>query len=111
MKLTEIESVKKTIELWEWAAETGKRKWDWPEWVWNGGQYAEVANDCFLCKYVKDQHADCWACPYCKKYGHCMSKNSPYRRWVHAKTIRTKKKYATEILEQLKEIVKDLEGK
>ena len=105
MNLTEIESVRKSVGQWEWLAGTGKRKHEWPEWVWNGGQYAAVTADCFLCEYAKDKLGGCRACPYYKKYGHCMNLKSPYRRWICVRTEEDKKKYARRIVEQLKEIL------
>jgi len=112
MKLTEIESVEKSIEQWEWLAETGKDKAEWPGWVWNGGQYdADVRAGCFLCEYAKGQPEGGRVCPYYKKYGFCEEAYSPYWRWVHTATIRIKKEYARQFLEQLKEILKSLEGR
>ena len=32
MKLTREEAIDKSIELWEWCAETGEHKNDWPSW-------------------------------------------------------------------------------
>lgn len=38
------------VALWTWLAETGKYfKYEWPGWVWNGGQYKKHPFDCFAC--------------------------------------------------------------
>lgn len=113
-KLEAKESVELTIKLWDWAAETGKEKRYWEKWAENGGEYDSLYG-CFLCDYDaqvrrrKGGVNSCVNCPYCIKFGSCVSKGSPYDRWDKAKTSRTRKKYAKLCLEQLREILKDME--
>ena len=99
MKLTAKEAVELSIDLWEWLAETGKEKEDWPEWKWNGGKYSHINSDCFLCEYAD---GGCAACPY----GKCYDIGDPFERWdLSGKN--QKKKYAKQFVKQLKEILKE----
>ena len=116
MKLTAKKAVELSIELWEWVAETGGEKGEWPEWKINGGKYPFVTMWCFLCKYTfypkSFWDSECNAkCPYYGKYGICYKDGGIYRKWEDAQTKPTKKKYAQQFLEQLKEILKDMEVK
>ena len=70
MKLTRTEAIDYSIELWEWLAETGKHKEDWPKW----DKFGRVDSECFLCEYDTYNHAvlkakkdDC-ICPYNDKF-------------------------------------------
>ena len=106
MELTERESIDKSIELWTWLAETGREKYGWPEWDWNGGGYEEVESDCFLCEY-RSQHSDlCYKdCPYSQKFGGCFTGEVPYYKfWDKSDTEEGNKKYASLFLEQLKQL-------
>jgi len=113
MKLTAKEAVEKSIELWEWLAETGEDKYEWDEWERNGGKYSnDIDGDCFLCEYVGQQSsANCHsACPYYAKYGDtCCKEGFPFEEWEAAESNRNRKKYAKLFLEQLKTILKEME--
>ncbi len=108
MRLTKKKSIKLSIEHWEWLAETGKLKEDWPEWDKYGGlnkfNYCEnVTAFCFLCEYSK--YFSCEdKCPYCIKFGNCCAASSPFSKWDVVESQQTRKKYAKEFLEQLKQL-------
>lgn len=106
MKLTKEQAIDYSIELWEWLAETGKYKEDWPEW----GKFGKVDSHCFLCGYdtysqamLKDEADDC-ICPYNDKFGGCADEDTPFQLWCSAETIKERKKYAKLFLEQLRSL-------
>jgi hypothetical protein len=117
MKLTAKKAVELSIELWEWLAETGKDKGDWPRWGINGGEYSEMVFDCPLCELFNQKK--CKGCPYFDKYGRCTptfvhyetnkQRKTIFQKWCDACIEKTKKKYAKQFVEQLKEILKDME--
>lgn len=103
MKLTKKKAIGLSVELWEWLAETGKGKWDWPRWE----EFGVVESACFLCEYQEQRDPDdidCIDCPYCKKFGQCDSGSTPYLLWAGATTMAKRKKYAKLLLEQLREL-------
>ena len=106
MELTARKAVELSMEMWEWLAETGRLKSDWPEWDCNGGQHAENPQDCFLCVYSTK---GCQSCPYFLEYGECLGEDSPYMKWEIADIQEDRKKYAKKFLNQLKKILKDME--
>lgn len=52
-------------ELWDWLAEhPNKEKFDWPEWLANGGCYTNPGAFCFACGYAnKKGRVCCGNCP------------------------------------------------
>ena len=106
MKLTAREAVEKSIELWEWLAETGGEKDCWPEWK----EYGYVQSLCFLCEFDAEERNACEACPYHKHYEcYCDDDDTPFFKWAEVKTNPHRKKYAKLFLEQLKTILKEME--
>jgi len=99
MKLTKRKAIELSIELWAWLAETGLRKYDYFEK--RRGNIPFLA--CFLCEYDKQHGGNCSNCPFYKRYGHCME--SYYCKWCMSDTEADRKKYATEFLAQLKELL------
>ncbi len=113
MKLTKKRSITLSIELWEWCAETGKYKEEWPGWEKYGGGDGY----CFLCEYSKEQRKKmkagsvCGYCPYYKKFNGCLWARPglplpPFGEWNNARTPKDRKKYAKLFLAQLKELLK-----
>lgn len=104
MKLTKKKAIAITIELWAWLAETGdENKEDWPSWK----KYGEMDCDCPLCEYSKQwsgNRLSCRYCPYKEQFYGCLKPENPFKRWCDAKTARTRKKYATLFLEQLRQL-------
>jgi len=114
MKLTKRKAIEKSIELWEWCAESGKEKEYWIGWERNGGKYKDMLFDCFLCELFNN--LKCSACPYYIRYGRCtrsmlgLDSASPkllFERWYGARTQSAKKKYAKQFLKQLKALLDD----
>jgi hypothetical protein len=112
MKVTRKKAIELCIELWTWLAKTGsKNKKDWPGWkkykicsVW----------DCFFCDYAMkkaETGLSDEACSYCPLWDNkkneairsCV-RNYAYGKWVEARQIRTRKKYAKLFLEQIRGI-------
>lgn len=110
MRLTRKRAIDLSIELWEWLAETGKQKNDWPRWEDFGGfdnkGWIKIEFGCFLCEKYRDDNENCANCPYYKKYSWCFDSNTPFRNWEAIGHKKTRKKYARELLEQLKELKK-----
>lgn len=113
--MTKLEALERSLELWQWCAETGKEKMEWPEWKnkYNGLDRPEC--DCFLCEWIMfDSHYGaffCWkACPIVwteNRGDRCdMSFDSPYCRWEHAETDDDRKPFAAEIVKLLEEAIK-----
>ena len=110
MKLTERQAIEKSIELWEWLAETGEDKDDWLGWKRNGGKYSgHISGDCFLCEYTK--RLSCTECPYNLHYKYvCQWDNTPYANWEGSYgNIGQRKRYAQQFLIQLKALLDDKE--
>lgn len=63
--LTVIEALDLSIQVWEWAAQTGKPKNEWPGW--STEEYRGIISKCFLCEYAVQQSGDEWWnwCNYC----------------------------------------------
>ena len=91
--------------LWRWLAETGKYKWEWPEWESNGGKIGDVDEYCFAC-YERNVDIGCkdlcpikWPYLKYKRGDECMQESSPYTAWCNAGTPCIRKKYAAIIAE------------
>lgn len=54
-------------ELWDWLVRNpDKEKFEWPEWIINGGSYTNPGWGCFACGYCKEignTYACCDDCP------------------------------------------------
>ncbi len=104
MKLTRRQAIDKSIELWEWLAETGKEKKDYP---WEG---KVPTVECYLCEfthghreYVRALIETCRKCPYVEQYSRaCQALDTTYYKWLDATTPKAGKKYAALFLEELK---------
>ncbi|KKL07016.1 hypothetical protein LCGC14_2590210 [marine sediment metagenome] len=101
MRLTKKLRNQITLELWEWLAETGKRKYEWPGWK----KYGHMYHTCPLCEYGKT-HSEicCGNCPLWEQYGGCFY--TYYEKWAAARTTEDNKKFALLFLEQLREVLK-----
>ena len=98
MRLTKKKAIEISIELWEWLAETGKRKGCWDGW----DKYGRMTAGCALCEYDKQHGDSCESCPYYECYEDCEEAGKPYNLWHYARTRQTRKKYAKLFLEQLR---------
>jgi len=85
--------------MWEWLAKTGvDKKTNWVEFhipnPKNGRKIIFVSNGCFACKVALRNN--CRLCPinWDGNGGGCCSIRSPYQKWEHAQTAKTRKKYA-----------------
>lgn len=108
MKLTKKQSIIRSIEHWEWLAETGSAwKHKWPRWE----KYGATSEYCFLCEYGEQRELvgsspdRCDYCPYYRKFGSCVSQHAPYNNWYFAHTPRERKEHAALFLAQLKELL------
>jgi len=88
MRLTKKKAIESTRKRWERLAETGECD----------------GEDCALCEYVVQEKGNCLDCPYFEGFNYCNSLGSNYNRWYKAKTVRTRKKYAIEVLEEVKKL-------
>jgi len=105
MKLTRERALAIATELWEWLAETGKEKDDWPGWE----KYGWMDCGCPLCQY-DSQHLprvkeEC-NCPFGNRSDafhlwNCYSTSCG--AWGRAK-LHEKKQYAAEFLKELRGI-------
>ena len=86
--MTEKESIEQTIVIWEEKAATGC--------------YDE--KQCPICNYAIELQFTCDPCPYYRAYGCCDDDKAPYWRWKIALTKKTRKKYAGQILNQLRSL-------
>jgi len=118
MRLTRKKAIELCIALWEWLAETGKKKEDWPEWEkYKDCKGLNDAHWCWLCLYnnrkqrLPQSISECnYACPYYTVYGFCANiyarNDKPFLMWEDAKTPRARMKYAGLFLEQIKSLEK-----
>ena len=103
MRLTRKKSIELSIELWTWCAETGKEKFEWPEWK----KYGHHSASCFLCEYDIRARGEvsCCDCPYRIEFNmSCAVSGSNYAQWSDCNSIHGKKKYAALFLEELKQL-------
>lgn len=99
MRLSKKRAIELTLELWQWLYKhPDKGKFKWPEWEYNGGKYPTVINDCFACN-----KGPCSKCPLlplwpdtCCPGAH---QSTIYTRWAAAKSNKTRKKYAKQIVD------------
>jgi len=83
MRLTKRKAVEITKELWEWCAETGESKWQWPKWR----KYGEFHASCPLCEYAERHTGACSPCPLLGMWSdgstmsRCMDFGSPFLMW------------------------------
>lgn len=99
MRLTRKKAIEISIELWEWLAETGGLKRNWPGWR----IYDSMALDCPLCEYSNRKNARKKVDAICDEY--CPIKNcykAGYKEWDEAGASKARKKYATLFLETLR---------
>jgi len=90
MKLTKKKAIELHRELWDWLYHNpSKDKTDWPRWRGNGGDLLYVYNLCFLC----ESSTFCCLLDWSPTYS-CMTHNSWYKKYLYAKSSKTRKKYA-----------------
>ena len=105
-KLTLEKAMGICLELWEWCAETGKAKEDWPGWE----EYGGMERDCPLCEYGtqrKGEDERCSICPIRAKYSKgdgLACYRTAYASWNASIRPATMRKYAKLFLAQLQEI-------
>lgn len=99
MRLTRLQAIKITGELWKWLAETGGNdKLCWAGW-W---KYGDMNNYCPCCEFAIDEVKHCPKCPLLKLWGKIKegflpceaNEKSPWSRWKCAETKTDRKKYA-----------------
>lgn len=109
MRLTKKKAIEISIELWTWLVETGSDE----KFMWSGWEkYGQMLNDCALCEYGGRRalrtaiDCACDFCPYSQKFEECCNEaeDTPYDKWEEATDKAERKKYATEFLEQLKQL-------
>lgn len=100
MKLTRKKAIELCIELWEWCAETGRVKHNWPGWKKYKNYKPEDFSHCWLCIYT--EYRSCHDCPWYKRFGHCL--DGVYEYWDNTTSQSQRKKYAKLFLEQIKEL-------
>lgn len=108
-RLTKKQAIDRTIELWEWLAESGaESKARWAGWQ----EYGYVAHYCPLCQYNNQRggtsyvDGDCKFCPYFRRFQRCTTRDETtiFDKWAHAKNEKKLKKYAKLFLEQMYEV-------
>ena len=95
--MTELEALKMTFDMWNWLAETGLGKGDYPKWIELGIYY--MPSWCPLCEYYG---FSCSGCPL----GNCND-GSLYDIW-EGTTKEDKKHYAKKIADIVAEKIKGL---
>jgi len=107
VELTKEQAIDISIELWTWLAETGSgRKLEWQGWK----KYGAMGCGCALCAYTEQQEegaaaVTCKPCPYYRKFhGKCFKRNRIYAKWEKTNNIDQRKKYASQFLEQLRQL-------
>ena len=87
MRLTKKQAYSNHYELWDCMYNNPSEYKDyWHRWEENGGDIVMVTDYCFLCEWFTTR-GRCNKCPLgsgCKLY----------YKWYHAKTLKTRKKYA-----------------
>ena len=118
MKLSKRQAIQYCMEMWEILARTGG--WD------KGVAYKELRRKnpklpssiygyCFACEYDETHKVrycdntciltDVWEGRSCDDHG------TPYDRWERVKTSRTRKKYAKEIADGCRKLLKEMDKK
>ena len=107
MKLTKRKALTECIEWWTWlAAHPSKKKNDYPGTAEQMG-YACL---CPCCEYDWTHgYRYCGkACPIKWPGGECNVSESPFYKWNKAKSPRTRKKYALQIVKLAEEALRRL---
>jgi len=103
MRLTKKKAIDIADEEWTWLKKTGaKYKGDWLGWK----EYGKMLVCCPLCEYDHQRGGGvtCGFCPYFKVFGVCYEKGTPFLKWRLSETTYSRKKYASQFLEQLKSL-------
>jgi len=89
------EAVAKSIELWEWLAKTGSDD----KYVWFNSKgiygFSIPIAGCYLCLHFNGCNNDC-------PLHYCCFDDAPFNKWINGKTKRTRRKYAQQVVDQLK---------
>lgn len=115
-ELTKEKAIELSIAKWEILSKTGEYKRYFPEFQ---GEY-EFPYGCSLCAFAGQalyglsisRYRCRKYCPYAKKFRCCCNRSSPYLHWdsvtphdpTSERAIELRKKYASEFLEQLKQL-------
>jgi hypothetical protein len=89
MKLTLIQALEMTAEMWDWLAEHPRRpKSEWPGWK---KVCEEFQSKCACCQYDLQFEGDCKACPLLSLWpsdglSPCADYGSPFNLWSQAVT-------------------------
>ena len=99
MRLTRKKAIKLCIEAWTICAKTGCKKSELPE------KHRIINCECWFCEY-DDQKSPVYKCLKCPLPGNedLRCEDMYYGKWIEAKQIHTRKKYAKLFLEQIKKI-------
>lgn len=126
MKLTKRKAIEYCAEMWEKVAEDnagsvtdGEYPTKWNAYgkmrVKHKNLPSEITHCCFFCEYTDK---DCPSCPGLSIWGatkrtntQCEALRSPYRKWANAKTPRTRKKYAKQIADGCRKLLKEMDKK
>ena len=89
------------FDLWLWCAVTGKNKYDWPGWGFNGGYLNPCQFDCPCCEYVgydgyEQNKVLCDECPISWGVARCFY-GSVFLEWECARTVANRKTAALKI--------------
>ena len=105
MKLTKRKALEICLELWQWCAETGLDKADWPGWH----KYGQMDADCPCCEYVRQHPSD--HCPIWKAcHGRellCMNKDYPFCDWLFNTSLKGSKRHAHRMVELIQTKLKE----
>ncbi len=108
------EAIENSILKWGVLATTG----EFEKYI-GGITTRDMPNGCALCQLAGQRQFDSISryrcrkyCPYAQKFGCCCNKNSPFAKWEGVRSnlataIERRKHFASEFLEQLKQLNKD----
>ena len=103
-RISKKTALKRCMELWDWLAKNPLcTKQEWPGW--NG--YGEAALWCWACEYGRKYALACASCILINLWPReCMHPSSPYVKWNDATDPLDRKKYALEIANYCRNLLK-----
>jgi hypothetical protein len=95
------------LELWEWLRDNPKKnKYDWPGWK----KYKNVKAACFACEY-RDYHKKAYCSSTCIipwESNGCCSEGGSYLKWLCTYNNKQRSKYASQVVELIKQAIDEL---
>lgn len=104
MKLTRAEAKKWCIKKWEWLVENPKQDFENRDLIKVIPELGSFWCACAYCElFGFGANESCMNCPLYNLWGkRCAEEGSPWYKWRYSRTLKTRKKYAQIILDDIR---------